>query len=164
VLRSRGGFGEKGRGDYMKGLQTLLRLRPDERGLVLRTLLLVGAIRVALWVLPLQRLQRVIGSWNSWEHLPLSVPNDMPVGRLVWAVRAASRRIPAASCLTQSLALHCLLTRAGHRSEIRIGVTKDTQAGFGAHAWVEYAGQPLLSDPEEVERYVRLLTVEGKPA
>jgi len=88
----------------------------------------------------------------------------MPVGRLVWAVRAASRRIPAASCLTQSLALHCLLARAGHRSEIRIGVAKNAEAGFQAHAWVEYAGQPLLSIPEEVERYVRLLTVEGKPA
>jgi hypothetical protein len=148
----------------MKGLRTLLRLPRGERGLVLRTLLLVAAIRVALWVLPFQQLQRVVGSWDSWEHLPLSVPTDMPVGRLVWAVRAASRRIPAASCLTQSLALHCLLTRAGHRSEIRIGVTKDTEAGFGAHAWVEYEGQTLLSDSEEVERYVRVLTVEGKPA
>jgi len=86
----------------------------------------------------------------------------MPVGRLVWAVRAASGRIPAASCLTQSLALHCLLARAGHRAEVRIGVTME--GGFGAHAWVEYAGQPLLSRPEEVERYVQLLTVEGQPA
>ena len=145
----------------MKGLRTFIWLPRDERGLVLRTLLLVAAIRVALWVLPFQPLQRIIG---SWERLPLSIPTDMPVGRLVWAVRAASRRIPAASCLTQSLALHCLLTRAGHRSEIRIGVTKDTDAGFGAHAWVEYGGEPLLSGPDEVERYVRVLTVEGKPA
>lgn len=148
----------------MNGLRTLVRLQPDERGLVLRTLLVVAAIRVALWILPLQRLQRVIESWNSWEHLPLSVPNDMPLGRLVWAVRAASRRVPAASCLTQSLALQCLLTRAGHRSELRIGVTKDAESGFGAHAWVECAGQPLLSGPEEVDRYVQLLIVEGKPA
>ena len=151
-------------GDCMRSLRTLARLPASERGLVLRTLLLVAAIRVALWVLPFQRLQRVIGSWNAWEHLPLSVANDMPVGRLVWAVRAASRRIPAASCLTQSLALHCLLTRAGHHSEVRIGVTKDMEGGFGAHAWVECAGQPLLSGPEEVERYVQLLIVEGKPA
>ena len=146
----------------MKGLRTFIRLPPGERGLVLRTLLLVATIRVALSVLPFQRLQCVVGSWNSRSLLP--APTDLPIERLVWAVRAASRRIPAASCLTQSLALHCLLTRAGHHSEIRIGVTKDTEAGFGAHAWVEYAGQPLLSGPEELERYVRLFTVEGKPA
>ncbi|SRR6266403_3419298 len=148
----------------MKGLRTFIGLEPGERRLVWQTLLLVAAIRVALWILPFQRLHRVVGSWNSRKHLPLSIPTDMPVGRLVWAVRAASRRIPAASCLTQSLALHCLLARAGHRSEIRIGVAKNAEAGFQAHAWVEYAGQPLLSIPEEVERYVRLLTVEGKPA
>ena len=146
----------------MKGLRTFIRLQPGERGLVLRTLLLVTAMRIALWVLPFRRLQRVAG--YSWKHLPLSIPSDIPVGRLVWAVRAASRRIPAASCLTQSLALHCLLTRAGHCSEVRIGVTKDMEGGFGAHAWVEYAGQPLLSGREEVERYVQLLTVEGKAA
>jgi hypothetical protein len=147
-------------GDCMRGLRTFIRLQSGERELVLRALLLVAAIRVALWVLTFQRLQRVIESWNSWGHLR----NDLPIGRLVWAVRAASRRIPAASCLAQSLALHCLLTRAGHPSEVRIGVTKDREGGFGAHAWVECAGQPLLSGPEEVERYVQLLTVEGKPA
>lgn len=145
----------------MKGLLTFTRLPSEERRLGLRTLLLVAAIRVALWVLPFNRVQRVIG---SWEHVPLYVPPGMPVTRLVWAVRAASRRIPAATCLTQSLALHCLLTRAGHRAEIRIGVAKDTEAGFGAHAWVEYAGQTLLSGPEEVERYVRIFTMEDKPA
>ena len=148
----------------MKGLRTFIRLQPGERGLVLRTLFLVAAIRVTLWVLPFQRLQRVVGSVDPWKHLLVSIPADVPIARLVWAVRAASRRIPAASCLTQSLALHCLLTRAGYRSEIRIGVTKDMEAGFAAHAWVDYAGHPLLSDPEEVERYVRLLTMEGKPA
>lgn|SRR6266436_705975 len=148
----------------MRGLRTFIRLQASERRLVLRTLLLVAAIRVALWVLPFQRLQRVLKSWNSWERPPILLPNDIPVGRLVWAVRAASRRIPAASCLTQSLALHYLLTHMGHRSEVRIGVTKDTAGSFGAHAWVECAGQPLLSDPAEVQRYVQLLTVEGKPA
>jgi Transglutaminase-like superfamily len=145
----------------MTGLRTFVRLQPAERRLGLRTLLLVAVIRVALWVLPFQRLRRVIG---SWQRVPLSVPADTPVPTLVWAVRAASRRIPGASCLTQSLALHCLLTRAGHCSQIRIGVAKDTEAGFGAHAWVEYAGQPLLSGSEEVMQYVRILTMEDKPA
>ena len=145
----------------MTGLRTFVRLQPAERRLGLRTLLLVAAIRVALWVLPFQRLRRVI---DSSQHMPLSVPTDTPVATLVWAVRAASRRVPGASCLTQSLALHCLLTRAGHRSQIRIGVAKDTEAGFGAHAWVECAGQPLLSGPEEVMQYVRILTMEDKPA
>lgn len=145
----------------MKSLRTLVKLPPAERALVLRTLLLVAAIRVALWIISFQRLQHLTA---SWRRLPFAVSPEMPVGRLVWAVRAASRRIPAASCLTQSLALHCLLSRAGHRSQIRIGAAKDSEAGFTAHAWVEYEGQPLLSGPEEVAPYVDLLTVEDRVA
>ena len=94
----------------------------------------------------------------------LVVPKDTPVSRLVWAVRAASRRIPAASCLTQSLALHCLLTRAGHAAQIHIGVAKDPTSKFHAHAWVEHEGEPLLSDPAEIVDYVHLLAVEDKLA
>jgi len=148
----------------MNSLRTLLGLEADERRLVFRTLVLVAAIRVAFWVLPFQRLQRVASSWSSWKYLPINVPPDMPVSRLVWAVRAASRRVPAASCLTQSLALQCLLTRAGHRSRIRIGAAKDVESGFQAHAWVEYLGEPLLSGPDELARYVRMFAVEDKLA
>ena len=119
----------------MSAFRTLVRLQPEERGLALRTLVLVAAIRLALLVLPFRHLQRSIG---VGARLPLSLASDLPVSRLVWAVRAASRRLPGASCLTQSLALQCLLTRAGHRSQIHIGVTKDRQAGFQAHAGVEF--------------------------
>lgn len=88
----------------------------------------------------------------------------VPISRLVWSVSAASKRVPAASCLTQSMALHYLLTRTGHRSQIRFGVTNDHPAGFSAHAWVEHEGQPLLSTASELERYVRVLAVENKAA
>lgn len=148
----------------MNSLRTLVKLQADERALALRTLVLVAGIRVGLWVLPVQRLQRVAGSMTSRKYLAINVSSDTPILRLVWAVRAASRRIPAATCLTQSLALHYLLTRAGRRSEIRIGVAKDAEAGFLAHAWVEYDGQPLLSGPEEVARYTRMRILEDKVA
>ncbi|MGI8838448.1 MAG: lasso peptide biosynthesis B2 protein [Pyrinomonadaceae bacterium] len=141
----------------MSGLRTLFRLKSSERRLVLQTLFLVAAIRTALSILGVQRVQRLT---SSWQRL-LLVDKEMPVSRLVWAVKAASRRIPAASCLTQSLALHCLLTRAGHASQIQIGVAKDPAAKFHAHAWVEYAGVPLLSDTAEVDGYVHMLGVEG---
>lgn len=145
----------------MKGLITLTRLRADERGLALRALLLVAAIRIALWFLPFKRLRRLTG---DWKNVPLAVAHDMPVSRLVWAVRAASRRIPAATCLTQSLALHCLLTRAGHHSQLRIGANKNQAGRFQAHAWVEYDGEPLLSSAGEVASYAHVLAMEDKPA
>lgn len=139
----------------MKGLLTLARLEPAERSLALRTLLLVAGVRAALWIVPFPRLQSLIRSLNV---LPLSVPRETPVERLVWAVRAASRRVPGASCLTQSVALHCLLTHAGHPSEVRIGVANDSERGFQAHAWVEHAGHTWLSAPSETAPYVKLFS------
>jgi len=145
----------------MSGLLTLARLRPDERGLALRALLLVTCIRVALWIMPFKQLRRLTDDWKS---VPLAVSHEMPISRLVWAVRAASRRVPGASCLTQSLALHCLLTRAGHQSQLRIGANKDQEGRFQAHAWVEYEGEPLLSSAGEIASYAHVLAMEDKLA
>ena len=97
---------------------------------------------------------------SAFDRIPLSVPADLPVNRLVWAVQAASRRIPMASCLTQSLALQSLLTRSGRSSQLHLGVKKDQQTGFQAHAWVEYAGCTLLSTPSEVAEYEHLVSLE----
>ena len=137
-------------------LGTFLSLRRAERGLLLRTLPLVLAIRLALWLLP---LRRVVGLIRRWEPLLLALPADLPVSRLEWAVRAVSRRVPKASCLTQALALQFLLARAGRRSEIHIGVAKNSEAGFQSHAWVECEGSTLLSAPSEVIEYSRLLAL-----
>ena len=111
----------------MSGLRTLARLEAPERTLLLGTLLVVIVIRIGLCVLPFLRLQRFI---RSWRYLPFPVPRDTPVARLVWAVQAASRRVPMASCLTQSLALQFMLARAGHPSQLRIGIHKDLNMVF----------------------------------
>lgn len=145
----------------MSGLRTFARLRPPERGLLLNALVVVIAVRITLWVLPFPRLQRFI---RSWHKLPFSVPPDTSVACLVWAVSAASRRVPFASCLTQSLALQFLLAQAGHPSQLRFGINKDPNTGFHAHAWVEWAGITLLSTPSELEHYLPLFAAEEKRA
>jgi len=45
-------------------------------------------------------------------------------------------------CLTQSLVLTSLLARRGIDSALVLGVT--TESGFGAHAWLECGGRPVL--------------------
>jgi hypothetical protein len=141
-------------------LRTYVSLPSSERALVWRTVLLVAAIRIALWVVPLRRVGRLTG---MFDRAKFSVPAGLPIARLEWAVRAASRRVAMASCLTQALALQCLLVRSGHSSEIHIGVRKDAEAGFQSHAWVECEGNLLLSAPYEVAGYSRLLALGARP-
>jgi transglutaminase superfamily protein len=58
-------------------------------------------------------------------------------------------------CLMQSLTLTAMLTRRGIDSSLVIGVNSGEK--FGAHAWVEYHGRPLL--PVFRRRFERLTEV-----
>jgi hypothetical protein len=122
--------------------------------------MVVATVRLALWILPLDRLRRLMRALPPQRSsVTGATPRD-----LAWAVTAASRRIPAATCLTQSIALQKLLDAAGHPSRIEIGVSKSAERGFQAHAWVDCGGQTLLSSPIEASAYRRLLTLENDPA
>ena len=63
--------------------------------------------------------------------------------RLGRAVTRTLRLVPADSrCLMRSLVLTGLLARRGIESSLVIGVRPEGE--FGAHAWVEHDGRPLL--------------------
>ena len=75
--------------------------------------------------------------------------------RIGYAVSRAMPRLPADSrCLAQSLVLSNLLARRGLSSTLIIGVTSGEEK-FGAHAWVEFDGHPLLA-PGEFGRLAEL--------
>jgi len=122
-----------------------------ERHLLLRAVGVVTLVRLGLWLLPFGTLDRLLSACVRSSRYPTH-----SLDQLVWAVRAASARIPCASCLTQSLALHYLLARSGHPSRIHIGVAKAEGGEFRAHAWVESNGRILLNSPAEVAQYARL--------
>ncbi len=70
----------------------------------------------------------------------------------------ASRYVPAATCLTQSLATKVLLSRQGHQASVRIGVARSEAGQFQAHAWVESNGRVVIGGPEShLKRYTPLL-------
>jgi hypothetical protein len=136
------------------------RLSTAERSLLPRLVLLVALTRVALWLLPFSWVR---GLFRQRALATAFRPNlvRLPTERLAWAVQTASRPIPAASCLTQSLALQFLLGRSGRASSLRIGVAKSPERGFQAHAWVECAGRILLDRPEEIAGYTLLASFEA---
>jgi hypothetical protein len=63
--------------------------------------------------------------------------------RLGFIIERVFRIIPGDTrCLTRSLVLLRMLSRRGIAASVVLGVR--TSPEFGAHAWVEHAGQPLL--------------------
>ena len=130
----------------MKQLRTLLRLSVDDRRLFAHALFIVISARLALPVVEIGRLRR----WAARRGM-----GDRPVNRVIWAVRAAARRVPGATCLVSSLALQRLLSRHGHPSELHIGVAK-RGTEFAAHAWVICEGEVLDGEGGD-DAYTRLI-------
>ena len=115
----------------MRRLRRFARLPWAEKSLLLRALLVVSSTRLGLWLLPIGAVRRIALSDREKGNGANSI------AELVWAVKAVSRYVPAATCLTQALALQWLLARSGHTSRIHLGARKDLKGKFQAHAWVE---------------------------
>lgn len=133
----------------MRRLKQFTELDRGERSLLFHAMLLVLVARMGLWIMPLRVLLRLV---------LLSRDRSTPARsaeRLVWAIRVVSRYMPGATCLVQALATQALLTRSGFFSRIQIGVAKDEQCRFKAHAWV-VCGDRIVIGGTETDHYVPL--------
>ena len=137
----------------MRLLKRFIQLTGAERRILIRVLLVVGVARAALWVLPLERVRGVVA------RAAAGIAGDS-VEQVVWAVRAVSRYLPGATCLTQALAAQALLAGSGFPAQVEIGVAKggdeDELRRFRAHAWVVCHGQVVLGVQPEA-RYNSLV-------
>ena len=78
--------------------------------------------------------------------------------RLVWAVGAASRYVPRATCLAQALAIQLVLKQSGRQASLHIGVNGAEGDHLDAHAWVVSQGRVLFggSNPGSYTHLVAL--------
>src|SRR5207248_10673296 len=79
------------------------------------------------------------------------------VDRLGWALGAAARRVPGATCLVQALAARILLGRQRIPAVVRIGVARERGAPLESHAWVESEGRVVVGDAH-LDRYAPIAT------
>jgi hypothetical protein len=137
----------------MSALRKLSALSSADRRVLASSTLLLAAVRLLLWVLP---SRVILSAARSLVAVPERASAGRPrLDRIVWAIGAASERIPHASCLTQAIAAQILLRRHGYGSRLCLGVAPDGRGGFRAHAWVERDGSILIGG-EESRALVRL--------
>jgi len=125
------------------GIRTVFHLSVGEWAFLLIAWPLVAAVRAALWVLPSRVILRGVRRLERRSVLESSHRRTR-AGTIVWAVEAASRRVPRATCLTQALAAKLLLRAVGQNAQLRLGVAHNPDGSFRAHAWLEHAGRPIL--------------------
>ena len=122
-------------------LHQFIELRGRDKLLLIEALVLVAAVRLALWVVPFSVLRGCIT--RHAERVSWRVGHQ-PVEKLARAIEVAARYVPAASCLTQALAGQALLGRAGYASTLRIGVRNQGGGLLKAHAWLDCGGATVL--------------------
>ena len=137
----------------MKILTNFLKQSRVDQKLLITTLLSMITIRLKLYLIPFKRIQR------SMERSNNKTKNNIPVHKLIWAVQTISNYIPQATCLTKALTAQKLLRKHGYPCQVKIGVGKDTNGEFEAHAWVEYKDKVILGESEK--EYIQLLDYES---
>ena len=143
----------------MRSLHKFARLPAADRRLLVEAALLLGALRVGLWLLPFRLVRRMA------DRVSAGVAGDigqLSVERIAWAVTAASRYLPGATCLPQALAAQALLGRHGYPAVLRIGVARGAAGRLEAHAWIESRGRIVIGGEADLARYTPLVALEGQ--
>ncbi len=122
----------------MKQVAAYLALSRRDQCLLIEAIATLLFFKMVLHLVSIERLRAWAG--RVWT-------GSGPLDRIVWAVRAASARMPGTTCLCSALALQRMLSTRGYRSELHIGVAKQDQR-FAAHAWVVREGQVLIGERE----------------
>jgi Transglutaminase-like superfamily len=138
----------------MRLISRYKNLNPAERHLFFRALALLVVTRVGLRMLPF----RIVRNWTEHFHNSNglhSVMDRRSIGRVAWAVEAASRRLPGTTCLPRAIVTYILLGRLGQTSELRLGAALKPQGSFEAHAWVEVSGRVVIG--EAIEGFHRFM-------
>jgi len=120
-------------------LQRLRRLTSAQRVLLLRASALLGLASVAVALLPF----RVAIRFGS---VPLGGGGGASADECVWAVEAASRRLPWRTlCIEKGLVVQRLLRSHGVNAILHYGARHHPRSGkLEAHVWVTVDGRAVI--------------------
>lgn len=146
----------------MKKILKFLFLPYQKKKLLGQSLITISAIRLSLWIFPFKALNRWLGNFVA-EKSDAPVIEWNVIENVTAAVQMCSCYVPYASCLTQALAARTLLGLKGQYSQLKIGVGRDEDGKFMAHAWVEVNGKIIIGELPHHRRF-NVLSYSGSAA
>ena len=137
----------------MKRLFKFVLTKPSYFWLVATTFMLLGLVRLGLWLLPFATLQKLLS--HSDRIIPLLFrKRDRSVNDLIWAVNVSSKYMPGGvKCLARALTTEVLMKFNGYVPELRIGVAQSEAGKLEAHAWIESQGKVLIGQLNDLGRF-----------
>lgn len=130
--------------------QQVRALDGSARWLIIEAVTLMVIIQVGFRMLSYARLRRGLDNVKA-----LRAGSHPSPSRIGWAVRAAGRRLPGRTCLSEALAADVMLCRHGYSPMVRLGIRKTggRRAKPEAHAWVECGGTIVTGELSMMDDY-----------
>ncbi|WP_414468884.1 lasso peptide biosynthesis B2 protein [Methanobacterium sp. ACI-7] len=138
----------------MNIIYSFLRLKWNEKCLLIKTLSLMWLIRVMLWILPFRVIRATI---KKVIYIQESSKSNLSIEKLSWAVETAGIYVFDATCLVKALTGQILFSAQNYPSEVKIGVGKDEYNTFEAHAWLEVNKKVVIGKLKR--KYIPILSI-----
>lgn len=144
----------------MEKLRKLVGLKGADRHLLLRTFLLLSSIRLGLWLLSFQTLQKLLARVSQPATSTVKL-EPRSIGNIIWAVNLSSRYMPGqVKCLARALTTQVLMKQSDYTAELRIGVAKGESGKLEAHAWIEHQGRVVIGYLQDLSRYTPMPSLD----
>ena len=143
----------------MRKIHRFLKLSLTEKFLLMKCGFYLVVFRLVLNAVSFKKLLQY---FRKKEPKDVSSSRMPTIEQIVWAVELTSQYVPGTTCLTKALTAQRLFIQYGYKTDLKIGVAKNGEQPFAAHAWVEMGGQPLLGELKDLDRYHELLTIKGQ--
>lgn len=135
---------------------------PD-RWLLLEAGFCLGLARLSVLMVPFRWLTRAMRQQLGETSIDDDSVMRWQRERLAWALRSISWHTPwSSNCLAQGLAGKYMLRRRRLASTLYLGVAKDEQANFAAHAWLR-SGTVVLTGGTHPERFTVIAAFSDAP-
>lgn len=142
----------------MRRFHRVRRCEAEDVKLLLQAIMLLAGVRIALSILPFRYFIPFTKRLAA-RGLKSNCTDRRTIDGAAWAVARVSPWIPKASCLTQAVATQVMLSWRGVPAKLHIGVTRNDDAKFAAHAWVTTGDRVVVGGT--VENFTPLVVLES---
>jgi hypothetical protein len=142
----------------MKLLVKFLKLPLSEKILHAEAFLAVVSMSFVLRLVPFRFIRKSLARRLS-TGVGRGPVNWAEIHKIVRSVNFFSRFHPFASCLSKALAALLLIKHNGEHAVLKIGVAKDDDQNFMAHAWLETNGRIVIGELPPTNTYTVLDTL-----
>jgi Transglutaminase-like superfamily len=140
----------------MKWVLKLIQLSGRDRLFLVKTYILLTLIRLGLWLVPFEQLWKALVRLGQYRTKASSFPLGIGpiVRRAIWAVNWSCKFTPGgAKCLARALTVKVLLDWNDCPADFKIGVAKNGDGKFEAHAWIEVEGTVVIGQLQNLEQF-----------